>query len=104
MNTDPSSQRWSQVVSKSWSDAAFRKRLVAEPMIVLKEQGINVPPGVQVKVVEDTPTLCHLTLPAKPNHARSEAELEAVSGGIIAVLIGRSGESGGSGIKDGSSN
>ena len=71
---------WGQVVAKSWQDEAFKKRLLANPAAVMKEVGMAVPPGVTIKVMENTSTVCYLTLPAKPDKL-SEADLERVAGG-----------------------
>jgi hypothetical protein len=73
---------WSQLVAKAWDDPAFKQRLLADPAAVLKENGLKVPAGVQVKVVENTDKVVHLTLPAKPSPAElSEEELHRAAGG-----------------------
>jgi hypothetical protein len=43
---------------------------------------VAIPAGVTVKVVADTDTLCHLTLPLKPMSDLSEADLQRVAGGV----------------------
>jgi hypothetical protein len=74
-------QQWSQIVAKAWTDAAFKKRLLADPAAALKESGVEVPRGLQVKVVENTDQVRHLVLPTKPSGEISEADLEKVAGG-----------------------
>ena len=54
---------------------------MSDPKSVLKEEGIEPPQGVQVKLVENTTTLVHLTLPAKVAEDISEKDLEVVAGG-----------------------
>jgi hypothetical protein len=44
------------------------------------------PPGVQVRVVEDTDRLIHLKLPAKTAGRLTEAQLEAVVGGVTSPI------------------
>ena len=56
-------KQYGRLVARAWSDEAFRQRLLAEPAAVLAEQGIDFPPGLEVRLHEDTPTLVHLTLP-----------------------------------------
>ena len=74
--------QWGQIVAKAWQDDAFKKRLLADPAAVLKEQGLELPAGTQIRVVENTDQVIHLTLPAKPlERELSEAELEGVAGG-----------------------
>src|SRR5262245_37238721 len=77
---------WSQIVAKAWADQAFRKRLLADPAGVLKEHGMQVPPGVQVRVVENTESIQHLVLPKQQSEELSEAELEQVAAGRGIVL------------------
>jgi hypothetical protein len=45
-------RQWGRVVARAWDDEAFRRRLLAEPASVLCEEGIEVPAGVAVRVVE----------------------------------------------------
>jgi hypothetical protein len=45
-------RRWGTVVAHAWGDDAFRRRLLAEPAGVLREEGIDVPAGVAVRVIE----------------------------------------------------
>jgi|SRR5208282_1597007 len=76
---DVMAKQWAQVVARAWSDAAFKKRLLAQPAAVLKEAGLESPEGSQVKVVENTDRVVHLVLPPAPELA--EEELDRVSGG-----------------------
>jgi hypothetical protein len=83
--------QWGQIVARTWSDEAFRKRLLADPAAVLKEHGLEVPAGVQVRVVEDTEHVIHLTLPRPPAMKAdiSEQALAGVVGGAPANLTER---------------
>jgi hypothetical protein len=74
--------QWSQVVAKAWTDASFKKKLLSDPAAALKASGVDVPRGLQVKVVENTDQVLHLVLPVKPNGELDEAELEKVAGGL----------------------
>jgi hypothetical protein len=58
--------QWAQLVARAWSDDAFKQRLLADPAAVLKEHGLELPPGFQVDVRENTDEQAHLVLPAKP--------------------------------------
>ena len=74
-----------ELVAKAWADENFKKRLMADPIPVLKEHGFPLPPpGVQVKVVENTDTVRYLLLPNRPKAGQgiSEKDLDAVAGGI----------------------
>jgi hypothetical protein len=79
--TPESAKRYGQLVARAWSDEAFKRRLLAEPAAVLAEQGIALPPGTEVRLHEDTPTVVHLTLPPQPGDELSDEQLDAVAGG-----------------------
>lgn len=55
-----------QVILKAWTDDDFKQRLLADPATVLQENGVQVQPGVGVKVLEDTDDVNYLVLPTKP--------------------------------------
>ena len=82
MTTDEQVSQWGQIVAKAWQDDGFKKRLLANPSAILKERGLEVPAGVQLRVVENTDQVVHLTLPAKPRKGElSDEQLEGVAGG-----------------------
>ena len=68
MDAEKQSKVWGQLIAKCWSDEAFKKKLLDHPEAVLKEQGLEVPVGCQVKIVEDTAKVVHLTLPWGRGH------------------------------------
>ena len=67
---------YAQVIAKAWADEEFKSRLLAEPAKVLREQGIAVPEGVEVRIVENTDKLVHFALPAPPSDELSEEQVE----------------------------
>ncbi len=71
-----------QVVAKALQDEAFKARLIADPAATLAGEGVTLPEGTSVKVVEDTETVRHLVLPA-PAATLSDADLDAVDGGQL---------------------
>src|SRR5262245_52330596 len=56
-----------RVVARSWADDEFRKQLLADPVGVLKANGVDIPPGVRVEVHEDSGDVSHLIIPVKPS-------------------------------------
>jgi hypothetical protein len=81
-------KRWGQIVGRAWADGAFKRRLLADPTGVLRENGLAVPPGVQVRVVEDTDRAMHLTLPQKPSSEELvEEDLKRIAGGVIRIMM-----------------
>jgi hypothetical protein len=74
-----------RLIEKSSKDQAFRQALLADPKATLgRELGIDLPAGITVTVVEETPSTYHLVLPAAQAHVTgelSDEELEAAAGG-----------------------
>jgi hypothetical protein len=76
---------WSQIVARAWCDEGFMKRLRSDPHSVLAEHGMEVPEGMEVKVVEgaeaavvdDLDAVRYLTLPAGPPDELSDEDLIA---------------------------
>jgi len=86
MATDPQRQeharKLGQVVAKAWTDEGFKRRLLADPKAALGEQGIVVPAGTEVRVVEDTDRVHHLVLPPRPAEGElSDEQLDQAAGG-----------------------
>jgi hypothetical protein len=74
-------QKVGRVIAKSWSDPAFKKRLIADPKGVLKEFGVDYPAGTDIQVVENTEKKRYLVLPAPPSDEElSGADLDKVAG------------------------
>lgn len=75
---------------KAASDDGLKTRLKANPDAVLKENGLDVPDGLEVRVVENTPTQYCLTLPTKPNQEQAELSDEDVARVVGGSRIGGS--------------
>ncbi|MEC4593959.1 MULTISPECIES: NHLP leader peptide family RiPP precursor [Nitrospirillum] len=76
-NTD---NAYGRVVAKAWADAAFKARLLADPAGTLAAEGVVVPPGVRLTLVEDSATIQTLVLPARPADL-SDDDLAGIAGG-----------------------
>ena len=98
MEMEPQNQalakKYRQIVAKAWSDHAFKQRLIANPAEVLRENGLDVPQGTEVRLVEGeaeaeiSAGLMVLSLPPKPSSEElSDAQLERVSGGTVWAYI-----------------
>ena len=77
-------KKWSQLVAQAWADQKFKQRLLDDPKAVLREQGIKVPAGVEVRVVEPTEKLLYFLLPPKPADVTelTSSQLTGVAGGV----------------------
>lgn len=67
---------FSKIIAKSWTDSNYKNRVLNDPLSVLKEEGINIPEGVTITVVEDTPSTMHWVIPTPPVDPLSEEEIE----------------------------
>ena len=70
-----------KVIAKALHNVAFRQRLMADPADVLKDENIEVPDGITLKIVGDTESLRHLVLPALGEGKLSDDELAAATAG-----------------------
>ncbi|HVX15482.1 MAG TPA: NHLP leader peptide family RiPP precursor [Pirellulales bacterium] len=71
---------WGKLVARAWSDDDFKQRLIDDPAAVLAEEGIEVPAGIELKVVEDTDDVCHLVLPPSPAGEFVDEDLSPTAG------------------------
>jgi hypothetical protein len=69
-----------KVVAKAWQDEGFKQKLLSTPGEVLTENGLDVPGGQEVRVVENTDKVVYFVLPPKPKVELSE-EKGKVTGG-----------------------
>jgi hypothetical protein len=70
-----------KIIARAWRDPAFKAELIANPAAALKAEGIDVPAGLAVTVLENTDKQFHLVLPQAPSDELSVEALEAVAGG-----------------------
>ncbi len=71
-----------RIIKKAWEDEAFKQRLLDNATEVFNEESIDVPEGMEVKVVENTEKVFHLVLPQKhvPGELNQE-QLLSIAGG-----------------------
>jgi len=74
------SNQYQQLIAKCWADEAFKQRLLDNPAETLKAEGMALPEGVRVQVVENTAQDFTLVIPARPTEL-SDEELDGASGG-----------------------
>jgi hypothetical protein len=78
--SDTWQQAWGQVVAQAWSDDGYRQRLLSDPAAALQAQGLSVPAGKQIRIIEDTDDTVHVILPARPTEL-SDEDLDQAAGG-----------------------
>ena len=57
-----------------YKSAAYRSRVVIDPRSVLKEFGLEIPEGVEVRVWDSTAEIRYLVVPAKPSNTEGLGE------------------------------
>jgi len=73
------------ILTKCWGDPDFKQRLIADPVETLRTEGVCVPEGVKVTVVENTATEFTFVIPLDTSELSDEA-LDDVSGGAESRL------------------
>ena len=75
------------LVAKANADEAFREELLRDPTgVFVRELHMNLPSGVQVKVLEETASTIYVVLPRRATEAEisvelAEESLDAIGGG-----------------------
>ncbi len=77
-------KEYAKVIAQAWEDEEFKKRLLDDPGAVLAENGIEIPEGMTVKVVEKKENEILIPLPQKP--ADVAGSVEELSGRIQALM------------------
>ncbi|MFM1889416.1 MAG: hypothetical protein RLZZ565_173 [Planctomycetota bacterium] len=82
--TDPKNAL-AQLFAACWKDHALKARVMADPKAVLKEHGLELPDGVEVKAGENTSPCVHIMLPAPPVREMelSDDDLSNAAGGFM---------------------
>lgn len=77
------------VIVKAMSDPAFKARLLENANGALAALGVEIPQGMTVRFVENTPNTTWLVLPAPGKGVELTDELLAeVAGGVAGGMIG----------------
>ena len=76
-----------KIIKKAWSDENFKAELLANPATVLKDGGVQMPDGVEVKMFEATDKLVHFIIPcpSTDDGELSDEDLDKVAGGVAGV-------------------
>lgn len=86
MNIEQQVARVGALMEASRTNRPLRQRLRTDARAALQDQGLALPPGLEVVALEDTATVWHLVIPASRESELTDAELEAVSGGALLAI------------------
>lgn len=70
---------WMKVVAKAWADEDYKARLLREPAAVLQAEGLALPAGRVVRVIEAEPGEALFVLPRPSASGGPDAEEERIS-------------------------
>ncbi len=59
-------REYAKIIAQAWVDEEFKKRLLDNPAAVLRQNGIEIPEGMTVKVMEKKENEIYIPLPPKP--------------------------------------
>jgi hypothetical protein len=65
-----------EVIARAWRDPAYFGKLRQNPKLMLENAGVQIPPALDVKLLENTPTLVNVILPPVGDMAKYEARLQ----------------------------
>jgi hypothetical protein len=82
MQAEQMTKTWEEIVSRARQDAAFKRRVLADPLGVGMEYGLQPPPGYGIRVDENADGDLHLTLSPSVSDELSEQELLLIAGGV----------------------
>jgi len=71
-----------KAIKKAWADQTFRSGLLKDANAALAGIGIDVPSGITIKVIADTPSVRHYVLPMPPPAELTDSHLETVVAGL----------------------
>ena len=89
MDHDETARTAASIVARAMTDADFKARLIADAPGVLRAEGVEVPDGLAITVVESSPSTAYIVLPDP--EAFSDEFLAAASGGATASSAGTAG-------------
>src|SRR5262245_12141647 len=71
-----------RLIARAWQDEAFKQQLLADPRAAIAaETGGMVPPGMEIRVVEETASVRYLVLPCNTTQL-SDEQLDLTAGGM----------------------
>jgi hypothetical protein len=68
----------SKIIKKAWEDEKFKNELLTDPKSAIqKALEVNIPEGINIKVVEETAETLYLVLPQNPTVTGSKLDLNS---------------------------
>lgn len=84
MTHEDQQRRLSRIIAKAWLDKGFKDRLLSDAASTLRQEGVEIPPGVEVRIVEETDKVRYMALPPKPSSEElSDEQMADVAAGLV---------------------
>jgi hypothetical protein len=82
MKHEEQAKKIQQIIAKAWSDEDYKQKLLSETAATMLAEGIDLPIGIELKIVENTPQVTYMVLPLKPLTTElNDEQLGEVAGG-----------------------
>ena len=62
-------KQMAKIIAKAWADDEYKQRFISDPAAVLREEGAELPEGVNFKILEAQANESWIILPPKPADA-----------------------------------
>ena len=94
MSHEVQDKKISEIIAKCWANPGFKQKLLADTHATLQGEGVQIPAGVTVNVLDNTCTVVNYVLPSSPAgqspEVLSDTDLVNVAGGFpLAVFRNR---------------
>ena len=80
--------RFRALVQRYHADADYRRQVEADPVAAFREQGMELPSNIAVRVLANTDDTIYMVLPPDPNMDLGDEMLTAVAGGATSLCVG----------------
>ena len=72
-------KQWVKIVAKAWADEDYKQALINDPAAILTKEGMPLPDGVEIQIVEATDKKVWMVLPPKPSGDNIEEVVERLA-------------------------
>ena len=76
ITNDEMRKKYAKIVAKAWADEDYKKKLIASPKEILKQEGVEIPDKIKINIFENTDNELNFVLPNKPNEFNNICEIE----------------------------
>lgn len=88
LNSDKGRAALALLITKMWEDRTLEEAFINNPEKVLKDEGLEIPEGVQVRVFKNTESITYLTLSKSFNPRAERKKLASFLAAITPIAEG----------------